>query len=48
MQMYYNEHKGYPRAEVEEESTGCVPVPLGLLAPGSWKPQGLEAVPLGF
>ena len=29
MQMYYNESRGYPGAEVEEESLCFVPVALG-------------------
>lgn len=41
-QMSYNESRGYPEAEVEEESSGSAPVALGLLAPGFWKPQGQD------
>lgn len=39
MQVYYNESRVYPGAEVEEESVHSAPVALDLLVPGSWKPQ---------
>lgn len=40
MQMHYNESLGYPKAEVEDESTYSVPVALDLLGPSSrcWVP----------
>ena len=34
-QMHYNESRGYPAAEMEEESSGSAPVSFGLLAPES-------------
>ena len=34
IQMHDDQSRGYPRAEVEEESTCSVPVPLGVLTPG--------------
>ena len=33
IQIHYNESSGYPGAELKEESTCSLPVPLGLLAP---------------
>ena len=42
MQMDYNEPRGYPRAEVEEDSPRSAPVALGLLARGSWQPEGQD------
>ena len=35
IQMHYNESRGYPGAEVEEESTCSAPVALDLLGPRS-------------
>lgn len=43
MQMSYNESRGYPGTEVEEESMGLWL--LGTLAPGSWGPQGQDVCP---
>lgn len=43
MQMSYNESKGYPGTEVEDESMGLWL--LGTLAPGSWGPQGQDVCP---
>ena len=48
MQMNYNESRGYPGAEVEEESAYFACMPLGLLPLRSWNPQGQKVVPPGF
>ena len=40
IQMYYNESRGYPNTEMEGDNACIALVALGLLALGSWKPQG--------
>lgn len=35
MQIHYNESRGYPGTELEEENVGSVPVAFGLVALGS-------------
>lgn len=44
MQMYYNESRGYPEADVDEECACSEPVILTLSGPRSWKPQSQDMV----
>jgi len=48
VQVHYNESRGYPGAEVEEESPCSAPVALDLSDPRSWKTQSQDVLPLGF
>ena len=48
VQIHYNETRGYPEAEVEEESAYSTPVALDLSTPKSWRSQGQDVVSLGF
>lgn len=44
----FNESRGYPGAEAEEESPCLVPVALDQSAPRSWKSQGQDVVSQAF
>lgn len=48
MQMYYNDSRGHPGAEGEEESPCSVPMAPELSGLSSWKPQGQDVVLLGL